>query len=345
MKPTLNDIAKRTGLSVATVSRALHRADSPNVSRETRERVHSIARELGYRPNLLSRSLATGRTHTVSYWTFDPFAPFYANVARAVCDEAARRGYFVHVHNTMQSSPGAEPGRAGGVGGGAALALSFDGIIACDVGYLGVEYAAHLSRPGVPLVGIGINFPPDCDRVAIDQEHGTNLAMDHLLELGCRRIAHMGHRIALQRGECRARVYDARMRAAGLEPEYIPVREHRRQDARAAAFDHVREHGAPEAIFCVNDEVAIGCYRGLADLGVEVPSEVRLVGCDGMLEAEYQRCPITTIATPVAEMCRLAWNFLEARIEEPGRPLQQALLKPELIVRESTTGRAAGLPE
>src|SRR5262249_26470908 len=158
------------------VSRALHRADSPNVSGETRERIRSIARELGYRPNLFGRSLVTGRTHTVSYWTFDAFAPYYASVARAVCDEAVKRGYFVHIHNTVDPAHGLEATGAG-VGGSAALALSFDGIIACDVAYSANDYAAQLHQRNVPLVGIGINHPSHSDYVEIDLAHGARLAM------------------------------------------------------------------------------------------------------------------------------------------------------------------------
>lgn len=334
MKPTLLDIARQTGLSVATVSRALHRDDSRNVSHETRERVRLIAREMGYRPNLLSRSLVTGRTHTVSYWTFDAFSPYYATVARAVCDQASQRGYYVHIHNTFDPAHDLGADEVG-------LAFSFDGVIACDVAYAGNDYASDLRTPNVPVVGIGFSHPRDCDYVNLDLDYGTHQAMDHLLSLGCRRIAHMTHQNALTGRERRALVYDARMRAAGLPSEWIPVAAHERAAARAAIVTYVREKGVPEAIFCVNDTVAIGCYRGLADLGLEVPDDVRLVGCDGIEEAAYQHCPITTIAAPITEMCALAWDFLEARIREPEIRLQAILLKPTLLVRESTGGKPA----
>jgi LacI family transcriptional regulator len=335
-KTTLNDIAQRTGLSVATVSRALHRADSPNVSLRTRDRVLNIARELGYRPNLLSRSLATGRTNTVAYWTYDAFSPYYSSVARHICAQAAQRGYFVHVHNTFNPVEGPGSSRENE---GTELALSFDGIIACDVAYAGNDYAAWLHRPGVPIVGIGINYPFHCDTVAIDLRHGATLAMTHLLAQGRRRIAHMAHDQPVQRGDARAQVYQSMLHEAGLQTEWITVRDHRRDFARTAIQEYVRDHGCPEAIFCVNDDVAIGCYRGLADLGIEAPDDVLLMGYDGLIEMEYHRCPITTVAPPVERICALAWDFLEARLQEPDRPLQQVSLKPELIIRESTIGR------
>jgi LacI family transcriptional regulator len=335
-KPTLGDIAQRTGLSVATISRALHRHDSPNVSHETRERVRNIAQEIGYQPNLLSRSLVSGRTHIVSYWTFDAFSPYYASVGRDISWEASRRGYLVHIHNTLNPAGGLESDPL--VMAGEALAMSFDGIIACDVAYPGNRYADQLHRPGVPLVGIGFNHPTDCDFVNLDLAYGATLAVQHLLSLGCRRIAFMGQDSAVRPTDLRARTYSTILQESGLETEWIPIRGHRRNLARTAIGDYVSENGLPEAIFCINDEVAVGCCRGLADIGIEVPRDVLLVGFDGIVETEYQRCPITTVAAPLKKMCVLAWDFLEDRLREPDRPYQQVVLKPELVIRESTRG-------
>jgi DNA-binding LacI/PurR family transcriptional regulator len=335
MKPTLNDVARSAGLSIATVSRALHRHDSRNVSSETRERVQSIARDLGYRPNLLGRSLVTGRNHTVAYWTFDAFAPYYARVARAICAQAAPRGYYVHINSSTDPEHhlDAEETR---IGGNPALELNFDGVIACDVAYPGNDHAQQLRQRGVPLVGIGINYPTDGDYVGIDLAKGTELAIHHLMETGRRRIAHLTFSNAIERGDPRAPVYDRLLKEAGLTPEWIPVPIYNRAAARAAIISHVRAYGLPEAIFCANDETAIGCYRGLADMDINVPNDILLVGFDGIEETEYQRCPITTIAAPVEEMCRLAWDFLENRIRDPDHDLQQVMLKPTLIRRESS---------
>jgi DNA-binding LacI/PurR family transcriptional regulator len=91
-----------------------------------------------------------------------------------------------------------------------------------------------------------------------------------------------------------------------------------------------------DALFCHNDDVAFGAYRALCDLGVGVGGEIALVGCDGIEEADYLACPLTTIAQPITEMCALAWEFLHRRMQDPGCPLQQRILRPELLVRAST---------
>ena len=92
----------------------------------------------------------------------------------------------------------------------------------------------------------------------------------------------------------------------------------------------------PQAIFCVNDEVAIGAYRGLCDLNVRVPDEVRLVGCGGIEDTAYHACPLSTVAMPIAEMCGTAWDYLANRLREPDLPPQQIVLKLQLVVRESS---------
>jgi LacI family transcriptional regulator len=105
--------------------------------------------------------------------------------------------------------------------------------------------------------------------------------------------------------------------------------------------DYVRHQGRPEAIFCHADDAALGVYRGLCDLGVRVPEEVALVGCDGIEDTEYLECPLTTLVQPVAAMCATAWQFLQQRLEQPSISPQHAILKPKLALRESSRRRSA----
>jgi LacI family transcriptional regulator len=94
--------------------------------------------------------------------------------------------------------------------------------------------------------------------------------------------------------------------------------------------------GGVDALFCNNDDLALGAYRGLREAGLRVPDDVMLVGCDGIEDMQFLEQPLTTIAIPVEEMCALAWRFLRRRIENPDTPLQHALLQPTLVVRESS---------
>ncbi|MBC7808236.1 MAG: LacI family DNA-binding transcriptional regulator [Akkermansiaceae bacterium] len=339
MKPgtntTLYDIAHRTGLSIATVSRALHREDSPNVSEKTRRRVQEVARSVGYQANLLGRSLSTGRSHVVSYWTISAFSTYYASVAKGISDEAANRGFQVILNNTFDPAHSLEAAGAGDARQNR-IAHSFDGMILCDVAFPDNEYAAQIRRPNIPTVGIGISYPEDGDYVGIDLTPGTVQLLRHLIAQGCRRIAHMGQPDALAKRDPRAIAYEETLREAGLEREWIPIKDHIRKFARTGIADYLADHRLPDAVFCANDEVAIGCYRGCLDLGIAVPEDVLIAGCDGIEETAYHYCPLTTLAIPVTTMCEKAWEFLLARIQEPGSPPRQMKLLPELVLRRST---------
>ncbi len=337
-QPTLSDIARELGVSTATVSRALHLERSSNVGDELRQKVQQMARELGYQPNLVGRSLVKGRSHTVSYWTLDAFSPYYVGVAYRVCEEAARRRYNVIINSAIDPANHLEPNGAG-AGTGNPVASSFDGIIACDVAYQRNAFAQSLRSLNVPFVGIGMNFPPDRDFVALDFYQAGALAIEHLLKQGCRRIAHLTTSRAGD-DDARAVAYADAMEAAGQPLLQIHLGFHHRKDARARIVEYIGEQRAlgralPDAIFCINDEAAIGCYRGLCDLGLRVPEDMLLIGCDGIEDTEYHACPISTVALPVEKMCSLSWDFLENRIQNPEISPQQVTLPPKLVVRPS----------
>jgi LacI family transcriptional regulator len=128
------------------------------------------------------------------------------------------------------------------------------------------------------------------------------------------------------------------MRAAGLSPEFIyyPLSEDLRSQVRLLIQEYVHKCGCPEAIFCHSDDAALGIYRGLCDLGIQVPGEMALVGCDGIQDTEYLECPLTTIVQPVTEMCATAWQFMERRLSEPQLKQQGTTLRPRLVIRESS---------
>lgn len=336
-QPTLEDIARKLGVSTATVSRALHLERSPNVGEETRLKVQRMAHELGYQPNLMGRSLVKGRSHTVSYWTLDAFSPYYVGVARTICEEAARRRTNVIINSSLDPANTLEPFGAG-AGTGNPIASSFDGIIACDVAYERNAFAQSLRSLNIPFVGIGMNFPPDRDYVALDFNHVGVLAVRHLLEQGCRRIAHVT--TSTDGDDARAVAYADLMTSAGHPVDLIHIRHHHRKEARERLLETIQKRRAlgqplPDALFCINDETAIGCYRALCDLGIAVPAEMLIVGCDGIEDTKYHACPLSTVVLPVEQMCSLAWDFLENRIQNPQAPLQQVTLQPELVVRQS----------
>jgi LacI family transcriptional regulator len=161
--------------------------------------------------------------------------------------------------------------------------------------------------------------------------------VEHLVSSGRRRIAYLvNNDLSNNPSEPRWRAYMSVMQEAGLPEELIVTTAPSRDTARLAVRDYVREQGCPAALFCHNDDMAIGAYRGLLDAGFRVPEDVALIGCDGIEDTEYLECPLSTIVQPIEEMCALAWTFLERRMADPQHPLQHARLQSHLVIRESS---------
>jgi DNA-binding LacI/PurR family transcriptional regulator len=162
--------------------------------------------------------------------------------------------------------------------------------------------------------------------------------MRHLIKTGRRRIVHATF-VRQETPTASRRVGYARaMAQARLKPEYLyyPLSEQQRATVRQLIRDFVKTNGCPDAIFCHSDDVALGIYRGLCDLGIRVPDQVAIVGCDGIQDTEYLEVPLTTLVQPVVELCDASWKFLTQRIEHPQTKRQQIVLKPTLAIRESS---------
>jgi LacI family transcriptional regulator len=332
------EIARRTNLSPATVSRVLNGKGVGFISAATRQRVLEVARELGYEPNRLARGLVTGRTQVMGVWIRNPDRPYYARILRYLLEAASRNGFdmiLTPLHDQI-------PGMGGAVGGSyirdnAWSSWPTDGVFAADCPTVADAYIKRFAPGACPLVGLSSDYSDQTDYVAFDVACGVRQAVEHLVTIGCRRIAHLSSLIAIDRVRAaRAGTYEEVLNAAGLPPEIILSPDESRASARTTIVEYVKSHGAPDGLFCLNDDMAIGAYRGLRDQGLRVPEDVALVGCDGVDDVQYLDVPLTTIVQPVQEMCRLAWEVMARRIEDPSRSLSQVLLKPELRIDAST---------
>ncbi len=325
MRVTIKHIAEHLDLSVATVSRVLSKVDDPFISDSTRARVTSKANELGYVPNRAARALVTGRTNTIEL-QLPPSDHFSSQISKAMIDILRERDYDVVVHDLV---PG--PAIQGGIPVSRAL-WPADGIISMANGSV---IDSFLESQAANLVSIGAYFSERVDYVGLDLYPGTLDGVRHLIATGCRRIAYLGDRNADFRNEARGIAYHQAMDEAGLQCEYILGNDSTKLGAKRAVCEYIRQYGHPDGIFCHNDTRALGALRGLCDIGMRVPDDVKLIGCDGIEDTEYVNPSISTIVTPIDEMCELAWRFLQARMENPTAPKQQAMLRPAFVRRES----------
>ena len=325
---TMRDIARQAEVSQATVSLVLNDRKSSFISEATRDRVRTAARELGYRPNQNARALARGKTDTIGLWIKSLHSTYYTQFLQDLDQRVTADGYSLIIsRNTalqetssiMQSFP----------------MQSVDGIIAIDIPET-VEYFNRFVS-ATPLVNLGSQYSASVDYVAAELTTGTQEAVRHLIGRGKRAIALLidspSHGTG---GGERESAYHAEMTAAGLKPEALFSASQAHQDAREAVSMRLRTGRPLEAIFCYNDDMAIGANRALHDAGLRVPEDVALVGCDDIKEASFLQPPLSTIGHPRSELCELAWQFLQSRMRDPSLPRQSAVLSGHFIPRASS---------
>lgn len=287
------------------------------------------AEELGYRPDRIARALVTGRRNMIGLAVPYVGYPFASTVMRHVQETLHPFGLGL-ITQGAESEPEryAEDMRV--------VEAEVDGIIAVERVDLLRPFLASERRRPVPIVSIGADVAVEVDCVAVDLFSAALEACKHLADVGCRRIAYVVPSVSFHPSEQRMQAYSDVVERLGVEPEYVVLAERTSAAARQTIKDYAERHGLPDGLFCCNDVTAMGVFRGLRDMGVDVPGECALVGCDGVEETAYFDPPLSTIVQPIQEMCRIACEFLLRRIEDPDLPLQSTKLEARLVVRGSS---------
>ena len=334
MRVTLQDVAKEAGVSAATVSRVLSGHKAKLYVPSTRRRIKEAAEKLGYRPSFAARALATGRTSLVTLWSYHPYEAFFATVVKEVQKQAQANRHGLLVADIAMDN-------ADESGAGKPVWPS-DGILAMDCGQWAQRLLRARPSANTPIVSMGTTLVPETDSVQLDLSGAFRQATEHLLAEGCRRIAYLcagpedDSDVMVHCYRAPRLAWQAAMQDAGLKEEYIYLDADTRSASRRTVVDYIREHGCPDGILCRDDEMAIGAYRAMCDLGIRIGQDVLLVGCDGIQDTQYLDCPLSTIALPVPRMCELAWQFLARRMADPSAPPQHAVLEAAVVLRESS---------
>lgn len=327
---TLRRVASRAGTGVGTASRVF--SGNGYVSEKARGAVLEAARELGYSVHPTARALATGRSHVIALWARGVFRPFFSAVAGRMQQQTARSHYHLLIDEISQLED---------TGEATCGPWPVDGIVSLSAPAL-VETYLQTPKPAQrPLVNMGHFCHRGVDFVQLDLRPAAQEAMRHLLQSGRRRVVYITGEESSITGP-RAQAYNTAMAEAGLPTASLAVPAFLLPDARRRAREVIAawldEHDLPEAFFCYNDDIALGAYRALRDIGARVPDDVALVGADGIEDADFIDAPLSTIVTPFEEMCATAWQFLLNRINDPLLPLQSATLRPRFQARASSQG-------
>ena len=339
---TIQEIGRSLNLSHTTVSRVLNGRNDQFISEATRQRVRTAAAEMGYRPNRAARTLVTGQTKQVALWARRLTTAYDAQVITWLVQTIEDSDYQVVVRSAAHLGIGKQNEAEGSSESALLDALaSVDGCLIFEAMRRQFQpLFQHDVRRPLPVVGMGgasFHSPsmPDMDFVGVDLGIGFEEALRHLMEIGCRRIAFVGP-YDRSWAEPRAAVYEAIMTEAGRPIEAITGIGVRRAQVRQGVSEYIERNGCPDGLLCFNDDVAIGAYRAARDKGLRIPDDVAIIGHDGIDDTDYLDSPLTTLAQPVEEMCRLAWQYLLRRIENPSLPPQQTHLRATLLRRAST---------
>lgn len=326
-------MARHANISGATVSRVLSGRTDLAIAPETRAKVLEAAEKLGYRPNPAARALMTGRTGLVGFWMCLQYSRYRSQVLDRM------RGFLAQTESALAVTDVDEEFQWDH-NFSRALRVPVDGIIAFDNSASVEAFGRAHDRlaPETPFVSMGAYWSEEKSFVGIDLGAGAEAAMDHLISTGRRRIAYMApwNSDLLTSGP-RFEAYGSRMAGAGLQSETISIQEVKIGSVKETLVESFRD-SMPDAILCMNDDLAIATSFALQRLGIHAGEDIALVGFDGIEETEHCPVPITTVRQPIEEMCGLTWDFLRAQMEDPTGSPQQRLLKPELIIRDSSRG-------
>lgn len=347
---TIQQVARAAGVSPSTVSNLLN-GRAHRMQPETRVRVESAIKRLGYRPNRAARQLRTGRTQTIGLVVPSVGNPFWGAFARHLESAALAEGYHVLLCNS-ERNPERERQYIDEL-----WSDGIRGVVLCS-SLPSLEHVRPLIERGLRLVTFDrvaqADDPGSLVSVSIDNALGAQLATSHLTGLGHRRLAFVSGALGSVNRKDRYRGFVDALDAAGL-PASSAVRwsgaaaEHfgdveAAELGRTAARELLAGDDPPTGIVAVNDMCALGVCRGIRDSGRKVAFDVSVVGFDDIVLADLYDPPLTTVRQPSPELATAAFAELKARIEDPGLTHGRSLLvRPELVVRQSTAppgGRA-----
>lgn len=329
---TISDIAKAAGVSPMTVSNVIN--SRPHVKESTRAKVLETIDRLGYRVNVAARNLRRGRTHTIGLAVPEVDRPYFGQLAAAVIKHGARHDLHVVIEQTGRSKESELT----------ALALSrvrmYDGLILSTVG-LG-EADVDMLRVDFPVIILGERiFKGPVDHVAMPNIEGGQAAVNHLIERGCRRIVAMHGPLTsdVDVSSLRHEGYRRALRSHGLEEDpalTLVLEDFSPESAVKAIHDSLAQGLQFDGLFCVTDYVALGAMRGLADAGLTVPGDVKVIGFDDIESSQFLTPSLSSVNPSHDLMAAKAVELLAARIDgEAGDPVE--FVSPYTVIgREST---------
>lgn len=320
-----------------TISKVLR--NHPDIGDETRERVLARVKELDYRPNLAARSLVTGRSYLVGLVVPDLLHPFFTEVAKSLSEVLRQSGYYLIV-SSSEEDPDLEEVEINHL-----LARRLDTLIIASCRTM-VDVFFRIEKQNIPYVlidrclpGLSANF------VGVDDESVGMLATRHLIDIGCKRIAHI-RGPETSPGARRMEGYKRALTQGGFKvmDDYITTERKGDVGTKHSGSEAMRHllnlEPRPDGVFAFNDPLALGAMHYALDHGVRIPQDLAIIGCGNLHYDDSLRVPLSSIDQHSRqigeEAARIAMRILNSKT--PPHP-ETLILQPELVVRESTQRR------
>jgi LacI family transcriptional regulator len=334
MATTMKDIARDLGVSVVTVSKVLR--NHSDIGEQTRKRILQRMKEVNYQPNPAARTLVSGRTNLVGLIVPDLIYPFFAQVAKGISAKLRAQDYSLII-SSSEDDPNMERREIDQM-----LARRVDALILASV-QSSAESLNKMQDRGIPCVlldrklpGVSANF------VGIDDVNAGMIATNHLIEMGCKTIAHIGGSdvsTALDRQSGYS--IALAQRGLGLPPEYIVKYGHGDEAGDATGYNSMKEllqlKPRPDGVFCNNDPIAMGALRAILDAGLQIPKDIAVVGCGNVHYDDLLKVPLTSIDQDSnglgTSAAKLALSIIKQKSKSTPR---NVLLDPKLVVRASS---------
>lgn len=329
MKVNIFDVAKKSGLSVVTVSRVLNQSES--VRPKNRERVLQAMKELDYHPNASARSLARGKTGIIGLTLSTLHDSFFDAVVKEVNDRLAAHGYFLalSISTSYEDSFHRSLFQEDRVDGVILLSPMDED-----------EYVTELTKKEIPFIMIDSSSSnPSVTSIVVDNFEGGYVATKHLIELGHTEIAHIAGPDMYLSSRERERGYLAALSEAGLNPFCIERGTFEMSSGYSIAMQWIDSGKLPPAVFAADDYIALGVIDACLNRGIRIPRDMSLVGFDDQIFASEFRPMLTTVRQPADKIGATGVEQLLEAINEPARKSVTIQIEPELIIRE-TTARA-----
>jgi DNA-binding LacI/PurR family transcriptional regulator len=331
------DIAEQLGLSRTTVHKALN--DLPGVNEQTKERVQEFARRVGYRPNLIARSLRGKKTNMIGVLIAVDFERrWYATLANKLINALRMRGYTTLLTMTAPDDFEDEKKCIEMLQSG-----NVDGIIAGPVLMKKkLQPFWDVINRGQPIVFFGSAEQLPSSFVDVDHVEGLKLAVKYLVEKGHKRIGYLCCHEETAVLNTRLYGFERAMIESGLLANQEDLLNGRGTyqsgyETMKACLEKKNINDMPTAFFCQSDVAAIGAMKALSEKGISVPRDISLIGYDDIQEASYCIPSLTTVGGSMDLLVTRLQEILIANIEEKGGEPIQEYIKPQLIIRESVT--------